>query len=745
MKSLPILTVTIALAALSAHPAAAQSGTQLTPDGERSLVSKDLAGQRWAISRNPDQTVTGNVFFPGGGAPQFVFCTQTGASGSDVSLTCSGADACPLTPCEPDEWLFIADVTLPLSFFGSTASGVARTAARQAGVAPSPPRAFIGIAPISRPAGTSSAQPAGIQITPSGSLALISKDVGDQRWAITRNDDGTVTGNVFFPGGGAPQFVWCEPTSAATDPVALRCLGASACSGDDGCASDDWTLIAEVSLPASFFRARQQISLEALADTIAASLGAEGGFSAVALAVDRGYSLRQVARAGLSGRLLPSGEIVERAGGLETPVGPASGIFTGSTIATTQGGGSFDIAGLLDRFGEETGGKLIFFMLYLLERGYPLDQIVDVLLIGDGKLRVVPGVVLLEDAAGNPIRPLGLEQGVGTTPQPVVCGDGVRGSGEQCDGSDFGTTSCETLQLPSGALFCSADCTIDFSGCRGACGNGRREGTEQCDGGDLAGETCQTIGLGGGQLSCATTCQFNTNGCGLDCMAGGSGCCAAGTKPCNGICVPDAVVCCGPGTDVCNGGCIPNGALCCAPGTQQCGTGCIPGGADCCGDTGLFCEVGRVCVDEGCCPSGFPSVCNGQCYPAGAACCGNGVREAGEACDGADVGGASCPELGAVRCTSSCTLDTTGCESRCPAGAFTCGNSCAPNGADCCDGTSVFCDGGDVCAFGGGGAVCCPGSAPTFCAGTCYPAGVVCCGSYACAAGKTCLGNNQCG
>lgn len=762
MRTLPILTLTISLATLSAHPAAAQSGTQLTPDGKRALVSKDLAGQRWAISRNPDRTVTGNVFFPGGGAPQFVFCTETGTSRSDVNLSCSGADACPLGPCEPDEWLFIADVTLPLSFFGGSASSVARVDARRGGVVPSPARSFLGIATAALPAGTSAAQPAGIQITPSGSLALISKDVGDQRWAITRNEDGTVTGNVFFPDGGAPQFVWCEPASAATDPVALRCLGASACAGEGGCASDDWTLIAEVSLPASFFRARDTVSLDALAASLNAQFGEQGAFERVALALDRGYALRQVARAALSDRLQANGEIVERSGVVEGPGGQPQGIFTGTTAASIARplGASITLQELIAKFGDaRTGDVIVAVLLGLVERGYSLEQIVEELFFAGGGINVSPltGEFELIASTGDPIAPNGPRPGV-VTPNPLprepVCGNGILegddddDDGEECDGQQFDPgDSCGTESPGSrGQLRCAADCSIDISRCA-KCGDGTiTPVTEECDGSDLAGQSCTSLGSRGGTLKCnPTSCRFDRSGCEADCVAGGFGCCPTGTKPCNGICVPDAVVCCGPGTDVCNGGCIPNGALCCAPGTQQCGTGCIPGGADCCGDDGLYCEVGRVCVDEGCCPASSPVVCNGQCYPAGAACCGNGVREAGEACDGADVGGASCPELGSVRCTSSCTLDTTGCESRCPAGAFTCGNSCAPNGADCCDGTSVFCDGGDVCAFGGGGAVCCPGSAPTFCVGTCYPAGVVCCGSYACAAGKTCLGNNQCG
>ncbi|MDY0000772.1 MAG: chromosome condensation regulator RCC1 [Polyangia bacterium] len=45
--------------------------------------------------------------------------------------------------------------------------------------------------------------------------------------------------------------------------------------------------------------------------------------------------------------------------------------------------------------------------------------------------------------------------------------------------------------------------------------------------------------------------------------------------------------------------------------------------------------------------------------------CGNGRKEAGEACDGADVGDASCQglgfHLGELACTAGCAFDTTGC------------------------------------------------------------------------------------
>src|SRR6185295_15247031 len=49
-------------------------GVQTTPDNQHILVSKDVANERWAISLNADDTITGNVFLCDGSAPAFVWC-----------------------------------------------------------------------------------------------------------------------------------------------------------------------------------------------------------------------------------------------------------------------------------------------------------------------------------------------------------------------------------------------------------------------------------------------------------------------------------------------------------------------------------------------------------------------------------------------------------------------------------------------------------------------------------------------
>ena len=234
---LALLALAAAVASLAPLPASAQapSGVQITPDGIYNLVSKDVGAERWAITRNDDGTVTGNVFFPGGGEPKFLWCEEQSSTAEDITLVCSGADRCTLKTCTPDDWTFLAEVTVPFSFF--TPDLVASSEA--ASVA------------LERPAGLD--QGSGLQITPDELRVLVSKDVGAERWAITRNlTDGSVTGNVFFPDGGDPKFLWCEQIGKGGGNLTFRCFGADACEGE--CSPASWTEIGVVDLPESFFQ-----------------------------------------------------------------------------------------------------------------------------------------------------------------------------------------------------------------------------------------------------------------------------------------------------------------------------------------------------------------------------------------------------------------------------------------------------------------------------------------------------------
>jgi hypothetical protein len=81
--------------------------------------------------------------------------------------------------------------------------------------------------------------------------------------------------------------------------------------------------------------------------------------------------------------------------------------------------------------------------------------------------------------------------------------------------------------------------------------------------------------------------------------------------------------------------------------------------------------------------------------------CGNGTLDAGEQCDGTNLGGATCTSLGfaggTLACSAQCTFDTSGCS--------TCGNNVIDPG-EVCDGTAL---GGATCTSLGcaGGALLC--------------------------------------
>src|SRR5690606_21301711 len=69
--------------------------------------------------------------------------------------------------------------------------------------------------------------------------------------------------------------------------------------------------------------------------------------------------------------------------------------------------------------------------------------------------------------------------------------------------------------------------------------------------------------------------------------------------------------------------------------------------------------------------------------------CGNGAIDAGEQCDGAELGGASCASAGftagTLGCTPSCAFDTSECT--------LCGNDALEAGEECDDGNTTAGDG----------------------------------------------------
>lgn len=267
------------------------------------------------------------------------------------------------------------------------------------------------------------------------------------------------------------------------------------------------------------------------------------------------------------------------------------------------------------------------------------------------------------------------------------CGNGEIDSDEQCDGSNLNGHTCVTQGFGGGELGCSSLCRFDTTGCTAPpadCGNGKIDGYEQCDGSNLNGHTCKTHGFGGGELACTSACRFDMSAC---------------TPPppnCGNGEIDEGEQC--DGTNLNSQSCetqgFDGGTLGCTATCQFDTTGCTKIGPDCGNgeiDEGEQCD-GVNLNEQTCVTKGFDGgtlTCTATCQFDTSGCtdapadCGNGVVDAGEQCDGANLNEQTCESQGfdggTLSCNEDCQFDTSGCTTITKVGV---GEPCTSN-AEC--------------------------------------------------------------
>ncbi len=326
------------------------------------------------------------------------------------------------------------------------------------------------------------------------------------------------------------------------------------------------------------------------------------------------------------------------------------------------------------------------------------------------------------------------------------CGDGFLDPGEDCDGAELGGATCASLghYHALGTLRCAPGCVFDRAECGGRCGDGIVDAAdhETCDGTALNGATCESLGfVGGGELACGGDCRHDWSGCVAGCgngyvegdeacddggLAAGDGCDAACAVEEGWICDDASPSGCEPicgdgvarGPEACDGDDL-RGASCEGLGYHGGGLGCTAGctleltaceAAGRCGDQivqdlhGEQCEAG-VSVEVTCQELGFyegtPACDAATCRFDTTGCagrCGDGSLHLafGEACDGAQLNGATCVALGqydgTLACDAACAFELSGCGGRC-------GDETIQAGfGEECDGAEL---GGETCASQG--------------------------------------------
>ena len=331
-----------------------------------------------------------------------------------------------------------------------------------------------------------------------------------------------------------------------------------------------------------------QYQIMDVAKTIVDKLGGDQGFEATLLAMDNGYSLRQLVDAAMSGRLPANGDISDDSGGVEAPANPPFGIIIRSAAqAQVPQETQYGINILLERVfrilakgglkvpPDDAGQKalIIGILMGMQNAGYDLPKGAEAIM--DGRVKVkIDGKNLtaaLTDADGKDLPPENPTGGQGVFSDPP----GMCGPDDDKDGDQYWPAA----HCPQSVRF-GVDCNDGNA-------NINPGMIEVC--GDTIDDDCNPSN----DVCCPNDFPIS---CPPHCYTAGSVCCGAG--------------------NACEAGffCNPLGG-CCSNSGVVCGTGCMPAGSVCCGSGPSYCPAGYECVGGGCMSSSATiSECRGQIF-----------------------------------------------------------------------------------------------------------------------------------
>ncbi len=215
-----------------------------------------------------------------------------------------------------------------------------------------------------------------------------------------------------------------------------------------------------------------------------------------------------------------------------------------------------------------------------------------------------------------------------------------------------------------------AACVFAVNGCGGSedaeCGNGILESGEECDGLDVGSLTCTTLGMTG-SVACTSECKLDLSAC----KSASAGFCGDGIKNGSEACDKTdfgGLTCATyglPGSMTCNPDCTLNLSTCTAPSEGFCGDG-IKNGSEVCDLAdlgGASCEnlgmTGKVSCNPDC------TLDLSQCIKGGS--CGDNIKNGEEECDNEDFGDATCASVdpsrpfGRLGCTIDCKIAAVFC------------------------------------------------------------------------------------